>query len=289
MPNHDNGLFEIITQPFQSITLGDGHGDGVEDRSSGANTITLGGGSYDHVRIFAAANDLVTLGNGNDDYVFAGSVYGLTGPNTFNLGDGVHDSVVVEYSLGGNTVSLGNGDGDHVILMYPISSSLNYDNVSLGVGAHDTAVLSTTGESGFVIGLASVTFGGPDATLNLSRTAGPSFPSPTTASETSIVTDQLDVVSGLVKGDHIILSGGAANLDALAKKPLPDLAGVHGQAVFATGIYNASAHTFTLGYPGNDALLTYDDGTNHFVSVVLVGAAGDIAGSTIHHGTITLG
>ena len=63
--------------------------------------------------------------------------------------------------------------------------------------------------------------------------------------------------------------------------------------MFASGTYNATAHTFTESATGHDALLTFDTqgaySGSGFLSVVLVGAAGDIAGSTIHSGTITLG
>jgi hypothetical protein len=133
-----------------------------------------------------------------------------------------------------------------------------------------------------------VTFGGLGATLDLSQTAGPSFVVPTTKFQASVDTNNLDKISGLVSGDHIVMSGGDANHDTLAPKT-SNLAGIDNQAAFAAGTYEAATHTFTFDRKGPDVLLTYDDGTHQFLSVVLVGAAGDIAGAAINHGTITLG
>jgi hypothetical protein len=131
-----------------------------------------------------------------------------------------------------------------------------------------------------------VTFGGLDAELDLRFSGGQSFVNPTTTGQTSVTTSVLDVISGLVTGDHIVLPSLGETLATA-----PNLAGIADQAVFATGTYDAAAETFTEG-SGRDALLTIDShgsGGTGFFSVVLVGAAHEIAGSTIHVGTITMG
>ena len=246
----------------------------LHDDSPGDNIITLHSGPEDQVTVFQASHDVITLGNGSHDFVQTGRGGSFGGSD--------------------NTVNLGNGNDDTV---YDFQSretpSPFYDTITMGAGARDLVVLTTSAhdthtDSPFITGVAHVTFGGPDATLDLRSTSGPSFFPATTAGQTSVDADRLDVIGGLVKGDHIHLSGfQAPNTDVLGTSH--GLAGVPGEALFATGTYSASVHTFTESAAGQDALLTFDDGTHHFLSVVLVGAAHEIAGSTIHDGTITLG
>ena len=259
MPNHDNGLKVTNFDSGVVIALGDGHDDRVDDHGS-SNTISFG--------------------NGDGDKFFA--VQDSTG-DTVTLGDGNHDTAIDDGGLGGNTFILGNGNSDSVI---EFDQAL-HSTVTLGNGDHDYVALISFG---FHLGQTDVTFGGPQAELDLGGAQGPSFLTPTTRDQTSIDTSGLDVISGLVQGDHIDLWRGSANIPTLATAA--NLAGVNGGAVLATGTYNASAHSFTQSATGHDALLTESTGFPgfvRFVSVVLVGAASDVAGSFLHHGVITLG
>lgn len=305
MPNHENGQVVINYDWGVDITLGDGHDDRVEDRSPGSNTISLGDGNHDFVAAPFGGGDTITLGDGEGDAV----VEGGRGFNTIIFGDGAHDTfesavfhpgipdptlffdtvtfgngagdaAIATDTYGGNTFIFGNGDGDRVVFVGRPFSHSEHDTVEFGHGAHDYVALNTIAYG--VTGLVDVTFGGPAATLDLSAIQGPSF-AYVGWLQTFVPTTGLDVISGLVRGDHIVVPGsnvfvGRGQFDGY----------IHG-AVFTVGTYSASAHTFTESVKGLDAVLTFDTTSAVFVSVVLVGAAGEIAGSTIHDGTITLG
>ena len=280
----------------QIITLGDVAKDQVNDYSAGGNTITLGNGAGDSV-YSNAPYDSIFLGNGKADSVFLdkGTYF-----SDVTLGNGNLDSVT-DNGFGFSLISLGNGAGDTVS-----ANTLLGDEIAVGWGAKDVVTafggadgyfIETGAGSGDVVrldtgapvgiggqdGASEVFFGGPNATLDLTYVVGPS-------SLAAPLTYRLDIISGLVKGDHIILSGGSANTDTVASSA--SLGGVAGEAVLTPGTYDSGAHMFTAG-AGPDALLTYDtqgaNGGSGYVSVVLVGAAHEIAGSTIHAGTITLG
>jgi hypothetical protein len=301
-----NGDFVYdITGPNDSITLGNGLGDVVADSSAGGNTITLGQGNGDGAFV-SGVGDTIALGNGALDQV------GLNGGggDTVTVGNGA-GVALGDYSTGGNSITLGNGAGDLVydpayLVFGPISlgdaitvgngpNDVVYElnpiasTVHVGAGAGDTVYLLTGAAGPYIsLFLATVTFGGPNATLdfNYIGAGGASFATPTLASQTFVSTSTLDVIKGLtVAGDSIVLNAG--NTDTLATTS--NLAGVANEAVFAAGTYSALSHIFTESAAGHDALLTFDTGGSNFLSVVLVGAAHDIAGSTIDSGTITLG
>jgi hypothetical protein len=303
MPNNTNNLTVDNYDPGVNISLGNGAHDLVLDWSAGGNTIAVGQGDNSVVADINGNYDIATLGNGAADI---GVIYAATGV-TMTLGNGDGD-IGVDYSHGGNTFILGNGAGD--IVYAPVGPDSSGETITVGNGANDTVVeldsfASTihlghgwgdtvwlaTGRAGPGSYDAAVSFAARGATLDLFDAGGTSFASPTLASQASVSTAALDVIKGMVAGDSIILPTGAGNTDTLAAAA--NLAGVANQAVFATGTYNATAHTFTENATGHDALLTVDTqgaySESGFLSVVLVGAAAEIAGSTIHSGTITLG
>ena len=259
------------------------------DHRDGNNAIVFGNGARDIFEATGgAANDIVTFGSGDGDIV---NNYSQGGGNTFILGDGHGDRVTTDGTR--DTFILGNGAGDRV---YDFGPRGRFNTFELGHGAHDYVALTTSFYFPYVRGLAHVTFGGPEAVLDLTHTTGPSFDPPTTTGQTDVFAEGLDVISGLVKGDQIILSGGQANTDTLATAS--NLAGVPNEAVFVTGTYGILfpghlSNFFAESPTGHDVLLTFDtqgaNGGAGVISVVLVGAAGEIAGSTINHGTITLG
>src|SRR5258708_9856409 len=250
MPFYQEDRVVVINSLVQiSIPLGDGHDDRVEDRSAGRNFITLGDGHRDFVDTIGRG-DVITLGDGLSDsvvdrgtgdntVVLGNGFFDSFGANSVarafvTLGNGDFDSVQLTNNAGGNTFILGNGLGD-VVRLYG-SSGPDRDRVTLGHGSGDVVTLTTNGLHPVVVGVADVTFGGPDAVLNLSPTAGPSFMSPTTVAQIAVDTRGLDVISGLIKGDRIGLSGGSANPDTPATTL--HLAGVSNEGGFAIGLYH---------------------------------------------------
>ena len=113
-------------------------------------------------------------------------------------------------------------------------------------------------------------------TADLSRVTGDSFLTPTAADQMSIVAKGLNLISGLTHGDRIVLPIAETTLHAAS-----NLAGVADAAELATGTYNAGTGAFTYGAAGADALLTYDSGGGHFVSVILVGGGSEAAHATL--------
>ena len=296
----------------QTITLGDVPKDQVNDYSVGYNTITLGQGAGDSVHSFAGF-DTISLGGGKGDSVFLDAVeLGFVGiASSVVLGNGAADTVV-DSGRGLNNIALGDGAGDFVyadtyfgdgpaVTEFAVTGSITVGNgghdvvqafeglggytIQTGSGSGDVVQLDTGAVGtlwGVLAGASTVSFGGPNATLDLSQAAGPSPALPDVSG--------LDIISGLIKGDHIVLSGGTLNTDTAVAST--SLGGVANEAVLTPGTYDPIGQTFTAG-AGPDALLTYDtQGFNSgsgYLSVVLVGAAHEIHGTTIHAGVITLG
>lgn len=225
------------------VSIGDGAESSVTDASHGADTIALGNGAGDQVVLSGDGTAIVSLGDGSNDFV--------------------NDT-----GAGANTIRLGAGGGDQVVV------GSGTDVVTLGAGAGDEVVFNATG-------ISSVSFAGTTARVDLSHVVTASFPTPTTTSQADILTNHVNVISGFVHGDSIVLP--VADLVTTAN----NLAGVAGHAMFATGTYNAAAGTFDHDAGGPDALLTYDAGGFSFVSVVLVGAAAEIGHATASGDVIT--
>jgi hypothetical protein len=215
----------------------------VTDASSGADTLTLGNGAGDQVILSGAGAAIVALGDGSKD-------------------------IVNDTGAGANTIHLGAGDGDQVVV------GAGTDVVTLGAGAGDEVVFNATG-------ITSASFAGTTARTDLSHVVTASFLTPTTTSQADILTNHVNVISGFVHGDSIVLP--VADLVTTAN----NLAGVAGHAMFATGNYNAAAGTFDYAAGGPDALLTYDAGGFSFVSVVLVGGAAEVGHATVSGDVIT--
>jgi hypothetical protein len=275
MPHNTN--FQIINvDPLAAnelVVLGDTPKDQVNDFSVNSNTIILGQGAGDSVNS-GTVGDNITLGDGKADMVNLSGNGAIL--STVTLGDGANDRVIIDGFVDGsgdNLVSVGNGANDFV------STNGFSDIIHMGTGAGDEVQLAE--------GFETVSFGGAKATLNLSADLHPSFFPPTTMAQTSVSTTELNIISGLVKGDHIVLAGGLLNTDTLATTS--NLAGVAHEAALTAGTYDSVAATFTESAVGADALLTYDTPAGGFVSVVLVGAAHEIPGSVIHSGTVALG
>jgi S-layer protein len=225
------------------VSIGNGNESSVTDASNGADTITLGNGAGDQVVLSGAGTAIVTLGDGSKDFV--------------------NDT-----GSGANTIHLGAGAGDEVVV------GSGTDVVTLGAGAGDEVVFNATG-------ISSVSFAGTMARVDLSQVVTASFATPTTTSQTDILTNHVNVISGFVHGDSFVLPVGDLVMTA------DNLAGVAGHAAFTTGTYNAAAGTFDHGSGGPDALLTYDAGGSSFVSVVLVGGAAEIGHATASGDVIT--
>jgi S-layer protein len=225
------------------VSIGDGNETSVTDSSSGADSITLGNGAGDQAILSGAGTAVVALGDGAKD-------------------------VVNDTGSGAHTIHLGAGAGDQVV------TGSGTDVVTLGAGASDEVVFNATG-------ISSVSFAGTTARADLSQVVAASFPTPTTTSQADILTNHVNVISGFVHGDSIVLPVGNLVLTA------NNLAGVAGHAMFATGTYDAAAGTFDQGANGPDALLTYDAGGFSFVSVVLVGGAAEVGHATVSGDVIT--
>jgi S-layer protein len=256
--NASAGHTDVVTGGDADVRF-HGTGSGMTSGSGGNTEISLGNG-VDDIYLYSGINT-VSLGNGANDYVQT-----VNSSGHISLGDGAGD--IVATTGGNSTITLGNGAGDHVTIG-------SIDTVTLGTGAGDRVDFSNSP--------ANVTFQGPSALADFDsgQVAVASFATPTTTSQAEISTSNLNVVSGLVAGDQILLP----HVDSLAMAT--NLAGVAAEAVFTAGVYNAGAGTFTESLSGHDALLTYDSGGSTFVSVVLVGAAAEIGHSTVSGETIT--
>jgi S-layer protein len=257
----------VSTGTANVVTLGNGTADFVADSASGtalapvADSITLGNGAHDLVEVSGNgfSTFTVVVGNGLDSEVTTS-----IGAATVTLGNG--DGDILDTGAGAVTATLGNGTGDTVDL------GAGAATVTLGTGLGDDVVFGT--------GLATVTFGthipspvtpGQFDTANFTDVLSPSYLTPTTTSQVAVLTSHINIVTGLVAGDHIILPvtdtivmGGANG------------AGIAGDASFASGTYSAAAGTFSFGASGHDSLLTYDSTALHtgvYVSVVLVGTS----------------
>ena len=268
---------------FTDVISGANGNDHIVGTIDGGNTDIRLGDGQDSVSLFSGTANFVWLGNGNGDHVIDAS----NGADQFDLGNGSADSVSLS-GAGNATITIGDGGNSGVTAndtgndLIQIGSGAN-DSVQLGAG-HDTVTLGAgAGDvAQFHAGISQVTFGGPDATADFSPILAASFATPTTASQTSILTNNVNVVVGLVTGDKIIISSLTDDVTTAH-----NLAGVSGEAVFTTGTYDASAHTFTESAAGHDALLTFDSEAATFVSVVLVGAAAEVGHSTISGEIIT--
>jgi hypothetical protein len=215
----------------------------------------------------------VTVAGGADNATVVLSLTGAaaTYTDTVTLGNGNSDSVTISSAgAGTENITLGNGgttiaNENHVIL----TSSTATANIHVGTGVDSV----TVGK-----GIDDVTFGSHTSTatlydtLSLSDLATASFTPPTTASQTSIVTSGLDVITGLVAHDQLAFS---ANVTGVATAAADGLAGVSGDASFAHGTYSATNETFTYSASGTDTLVTFatDAGATTYDSIVLVGTS----------------
>ncbi len=240
-----------------TITGGNGS-DNIEGTHNGGTTVVALGDGPDVVTISGGTGNSVTLGNGAGDVVKDTS----HGTDSIFVGDG--DGVVVIGGNGNYSIQVGNGQGDHVTV------GDGSDVISVGSGLSDKVV--------FGDGQDMVTFGTHSSSITLFDIADltalttPSFATPTTTSQVSILAGGLDTIAGLAPGDHIILPANDVIVVAA------NLAGHNNDVVFTTG--TLSGGVFSEG-AGPDALMTYDNGTHHFVSVVLIGGAGEV-GSVTH-------
>jgi len=250
------------TKVSLGTSLGPGPGDSVFLYTGVHNVVAIGDGAKSSVTDASNGADSISLGNGPGDIV----VLSGSGASTAALGDGAGDSVQATGS-GAETLHLGAGAGDSVDL------GPGRDIVTFGSGAGDMVTFSS--------GISSVSFAGPTATADLAAVTAASFATPTTSSQAQVLTNNLNVITGLVAGDKIVLP----TADAVAVGH--SLAGFNGQAVFAAGTYDPVAGAFAYGASGHDALLTYDAGGGAFVSVVLVGSASEIGHATALGDVIT--
>jgi S-layer protein len=246
------------------ITLGNGGGDEVFLFSGSHNSVSLGNGAADLVYDYSNGNDTISLGNGVSDYVRLDG----SGSSSVTIGNGAGGFVDDEGS-GANVIHMGNGAGDAV------DTGTGMDTVVFGTGSDDSIKLSD--DAGAGSGIVNVTFHGSAANVDLENVVTESFLTPTTTSQVDILTNNVNVINGLVHGDTIVLP----QFDTVVTG-VHNMAGVAGEAIFTTGTYSAGGGTFTEALNGHDALLTYDSGSG-FVSVVLVGGAAESANA--HNGS----
>jgi hypothetical protein len=257
-------------------------GDGTGVIATALNSLTLNGAVA-----FTLASDSVisgtTVSAGTDNADVSIALAGTAAGDTDNvvLGNG-NDSVAVRGS-GTENITLGNGGTAAAVNTVDLNGSTAVATVVVGTGMNDVTLGS---------GLEKVTFGRHVATASFYDMVGAtstsaSFSSATTSSQNSVATANLDIVSGLVAGDKIVLPVATDSLAAAT-----NLAGANGAALLAHGSYNASSGSFVYNPSGSDSLLTYDavNGSSHpFVSLVLVGVSFSSAITESNNGTITLG
>jgi hypothetical protein len=282
----DNALASLVITGKEDLTLATSPGGHPGALASITTTGAAAGLAINLTGVLASevttgitatlgAADVTITGNaatGSTD-VFTGSgsshITGTTGGGNSDITftDGVLNTVDVTLTTGtANVVSLGNGTDDLVNL----STGAAAATVTLGTGLGDDVLFGT--------GLATVTYGAHTSstlagfdTANFTDVSSPSYLTPTTTSQVSVLTSHIDIVTGLVSGDHIILPAADAIVTGGGNG-----AGIAGDASFASGTYSAAAGTFSFGASGHDTLLTYDSTVAHtgvYVSVVLVGTS----------------
>jgi hypothetical protein len=221
----------------------------------------------------ATYTDSITLGNGKADMV---DVTAAAGTETISLGNGAGDTVTVVDAVGTSTstITVGNGGTATHVNVVDVSADIGAATITVGTGV-DTVKLGPGQEvaSGTsAAGVQTVTFGAHTSTtisydtLDLSLDLGNNSFANAGNNPSSIITSGLDIVTGLVKGDQIVLP----QTDTVVANAA-SLAGAIGDVEFAHGTYSASAGTFAYNASGADTLMTYDSDGTHLVSVVLVG------------------
>ena len=209
----------------------------------------------------------------------------------------------ISLAITGDTVGKAitiNGASDNAasntVDVHAINAATENVAVSLGTGLGNDVIVANSGVDTTYTNIDTVTFGAHTSTatlydtVNLSNIASgeASFSTPTTTSQTSVLTGGLDIITGLTAGDKIVLDAAGGCVVSTAS----NLAGIVKDALFAEGTYSATAGTFTYNASGHDTLMTYDStgttGTGDYVSVVLVGTTVTSAIDHVATATITL-
>ena len=278
VPGETAGGVNILTgQAYTALNLSLGDEPASVQGFAGpgyTDVISGGAGDVTVIGTVNGGNTDVTLGNGVDRV----NIYSGT-HNVVSVG-GYYTTVVNDYSSGTDTINVVNDYYGAINAVGPGDFTVNVGlqgNVSLGSG-HDTVAVFAGGSGYVTLGTGPdiVSYGsGGGGWVDLSLVPA-SFASPTSAVQPSLDASKLDVISGLGPEITLLLPAAAAH-DTLHSAS--NLAGAGGEALLAAG--TLSGGSFTLNPSGGDLLLTYDDGTGGFVSVVLVGVASEIGHATL--------
>ena len=279
----------VVNAISDGSTYGVGTAATLTLTNSGTGTLTVGAGTNGTA---IADATLATLNlNGAVTTTIGGTGASSTGVTTGITVTGTTDNSIVKlYFTGasvGNTdnITLGNG-ADTVYL----KTGGGTENVTLGTGAN-SVTLSPAGVNNLTFAAHSSTT--VDTVIDTSLTA--SANNTATGSVASVITANMNVITGLQKGDLISFAAATAQTGtsltgisaAATVAAATNLAGVNAQVEIAKGTY--ASGTFTYNSTGNDSLLTFDSGlttgagtqTHTFTSIVLVGFHdGVIASST---------
>lgn len=213
----------------------------------------------------------------------------LAGTGAINLAI-TSDTVGKAITINGASDNAANNTVD----VHAINAATENVAVSLGTGLGNDVIVANSGVDTTYTNIDTVTFGAHTSTatsydtVNLSNilSGEASFSTPTTNSQTSVLTGGLDIITGLTAGDKIVLDAAGGCVVSTAS----NLAGLPKDALFAEGTYSATAGTFTYNASGHDTLMTYDStgttGTGDYVSVVLVGTT--VTSAIDHAATATI-
>ena len=114
-----------------TITLGNGNGDVVNDSAGSGNVITVGNGND---TIYVGTNDTLTVGTGHDSFVFQQTAPGSIGVVTINHFDPNKDVITLSSQLTTSVSYQDNSQGNAVITV-----GNSGDTITL-VGVHASAL-----------------------------------------------------------------------------------------------------------------------------------------------------